>query len=116
MLGQIKGSIIDPQRPAQPPSRRIQQLTEPRDQGQTAFDHMTHSLDPEATVRIEQPCAIEDGEGADVLGPAEFIRPQQHEILRGQPLHDCHPGARLGCQTFGGGCPGWDEHSAGFVQ
>jgi len=38
------------------------------------FDRLPDSLDPEATARVEQLLAVEDGEGADVLWP-DLIRP-----------------------------------------
>jgi hypothetical protein len=75
VVGQVKGGGVDPQRPAQPPSGPVQQLPEARDQLQPRLDVPTDGLDPDAAITVQQPGAVQDGEGADVLGPAEIVRP-----------------------------------------
>jgi hypothetical protein len=56
----------------------------------------TDGLDPEVAVAVQQPGAVQDGQGADVLGPAEIVRPQHEEVLDGQAFqvwlgHVAHP-------------------------
>jgi hypothetical protein len=70
--------------PAPPGS--VQQLPEPRHRGQPWLDVPADRLDPEVTVAVEQAGAVQDGQPADLVGPA-IVVPQQHEqIRRGQPL------------------------------
>ncbi len=42
---------------------------------QVSFDRLTDSLDPEATVRVDQHGAVQDRERTDVLRPAKVVRP-----------------------------------------
>ena len=73
MVGEIEGGCVDPQGPAQPPSGPVQQLPEARYEVQSRLELPTDVLDLDAAVRVEQPGAVEDGEGADVAGPAEVV-------------------------------------------
>jgi hypothetical protein len=65
----------------------VQKLTEPGDQVQAGVDRLPHRLDPEATVRVEQLPAVEDGQSADVLRPANLVRPHHAQILSVQAFH-----------------------------
>jgi hypothetical protein len=86
VVGEVEGGGVDPQGPAQPPPGPVQQLPEARDQLQPRLEVPTDGLDVDAAVGVEQPGAVQDGEHADVLGPAEIVRPQHEEVLCGQPF------------------------------
>src|SRR4029453_10420851 len=97
VVGKVEGGGVDPQGPAQPPPGPVQQLPEARDQGQPRLQVPADGLDPDATVGFQQAGAVQDGERADVLGPAELVRPQHEQVLGGQTVyaawlgHDIHP-------------------------
>jgi hypothetical protein len=67
VLGEVDGGRVDPQRPAQPEPGPGQQLPEPRNPMQPPTDLLPGRLDPEPAVGVQQPGAIQDGQGADVL-------------------------------------------------
>ena len=56
---------------------------------QATLDRLLRSLDPEATVRIQEAAAVEDSQGTNVLRP-DFIRPEDKPVFRAQPLHRRH--------------------------
>jgi hypothetical protein len=45
-------------------------------------------LDPDATIVVEQPGAVQNGERADVLRPAEIVWPHHEEVLGGQAFQE----------------------------
>jgi hypothetical protein len=67
VVGEVDGRGVDPQRPAQPEPGPVQELTEAGDQVEPSGDLLACRLDPEATVGVQEPPAVEDGERADVL-------------------------------------------------
>ena len=75
----------------QPPPRGVQELAEARKKVQPAADLLADGFDREPAVGSEQPGAIEDGDGPDVLGPAEILRPHHAQILRTQTFHKASP-------------------------
>jgi hypothetical protein len=84
VVGQVEGRRVDPQRPAQPTPGPVQALPEARDELQPRLELLTDRLDPDATVAVEQPGAVKDGERADIPWPAEVVPPEGHEVLCGQ--------------------------------
>jgi hypothetical protein len=86
VVGEVEGRGVDPERPAQPSPGPVQQLPEARDQVQLRLQPPADLVDPDAAVTVQQPGAVEDGQHADVLGPAEVVRPQHEEVLRGQTV------------------------------
>jgi hypothetical protein len=86
VIGEIEGRSVDPQRPAQPPPGPVEQLPEAGDQVQPRLEVSPDRVDPETTIVVEQPGAVEDGEPADVAGPAEVVPLQQEQVRRCQPL------------------------------
>ena len=87
VVGEVEGGGVDPQRPAQAPSGPVQQLPEARDQVEPRLQPPADLVDPDAAVGVQQAGAVQDGEHADVLRPAEVVRQQHQEVLGGQPLH-----------------------------
>ena len=55
---------------------------------QTPSYRLAGGLDLEATVRIDQLGAVEDGKRAEIHRPAELIGPKIHQILRRQAFHE----------------------------
>jgi hypothetical protein len=53
-------------------------------EGQSRLQLPADGLDPDAVIVVEQSGAVQDGEHADVLGPAEIVCPQHEEVLGGQ--------------------------------
>jgi len=94
MAGDVEGGSVDPQRPAQPPPRGVQQLAEPGQQVKPAADPLTDGLDRETAPRLGQPRAVEDDERPDVLAPAEILRQHHAQILRTQAFHSASPTLR----------------------
>jgi hypothetical protein len=86
MLGEVEPGGVDPERPAQPQPGPVQVLPEARDQVQLRRQPPADLVDPDAAVAVQQPGAVQDGQHADVLGPAEIVRPQHEEVLRGQTV------------------------------
>jgi hypothetical protein len=65
-----------------------QQLPEAGDQVKSVLEPLVDRVDAEVTVAVEQAGAIQDGEPADVGGPAVVV-PQQHEQVGcGQPFQE----------------------------
>jgi hypothetical protein len=62
MIGDVEGRCVDLQRPAQPPPRPVQQLPQPGNQVQPAFNSPAHRLDPHAAVTVQRPAAVQDRE------------------------------------------------------
>jgi hypothetical protein len=89
VIAQVEGGCIYPQRPSKTPPGYVEDLTESTKEVQTSFDRLLRGLEPEATIRIEEAAAVEDGQGTDVLRP-DFIRPEDKPVFRTQPLHRRH--------------------------
>ena len=87
VVGEVEGGRVDPQRPAQPPPGPVQQLPQARHQVQPRLQPPADLVDPDAAVTVQQPGAVKDGQHADILGPAEVVRPQHEQVLGGQPFH-----------------------------
>ena len=64
----------------------VQQLAEAWDQVQPRLQVPADLVDPDAAVGAQQAGAVQDGEHADVLRPAEVVRQQHEEVLGGQAL------------------------------
>jgi hypothetical protein len=96
VIGDVECWGVDPQGPAQPPRRGVQELAEPRKRLEPAADLLADGLDWETAVRFEQPGAIEDAQRPDVLGPAEILRQDHAQILRTQAFHEASPKLRMG--------------------
>jgi len=47
---------------------------------QSRLEPLADRLDPDATVAVEQPGAVEDGEHTDVPGPAVVVPQEQVEV------------------------------------
>jgi hypothetical protein len=73
VVGEIERGSVDPQLPAQPEARPAQQLPEARHQVQSRLEVPPDRADTDATLVVEQPGAIEDGEPADIGGPAVVV-------------------------------------------
>src|SRR6266511_2228180 len=80
VVGEVKGGRVDPQGPAQPTAGPVQALPEARDKVQSGLELPADRLDAEATVVVQQAGAVEDGERADVAGPAEVVPQEQEEV------------------------------------
>jgi hypothetical protein len=87
VVSEVEGCRVHPQGSAQPPRRPVQALAEARDQLQSRLKVPADGLDPDASVVVEQPTAVQDGDRADVLGPAELVEPECHEVLPAQAVH-----------------------------
>ena len=86
VVGEVEGGSVDPQWPAQPQPWSVQQLPEARNQVQSRLEPPADRLNPDATVAVEQAGAVEDGEPADIGGPAIVVPQPQEQVRRGQPL------------------------------
>jgi hypothetical protein len=60
VVGDVECWGVNPQRPAQPPPRGVQELAETRKRLEPAADLLADGLDRQTAVRFEQPGAIED--------------------------------------------------------
>ena len=80
VVGEVEGGRVDPQGPAQPPPRPVQDLPEAGDQVESRLEPLADLLDPEAAVAVEQSGAVEDGERADVARPAEVVPRQEEDV------------------------------------
>jgi hypothetical protein len=67
VVGEIDRWRVDPQRPAKPQPRPVQQLPEARHKLQPLLDPIADPFDLEAAVGVQQRAAVEDDERADVL-------------------------------------------------
>jgi hypothetical protein len=90
VIGELKGWGVHPQRPAQPSRGPVQQLPEPGQQVQPGPDHPADGLDLEPAIRVQQAGAIQDGQGADVPGPAEVVPPQGEQVISAQAFHQAN--------------------------
>jgi hypothetical protein len=102
VVGEIEGWGVDPQGPAQAPPGPVQQLPEAGNQRQPRLDVSAELVDPDAAVGVQQPGAVQDGERADVVRPAELVRPQHEQVLWGQAVHAAwlghdRPSMLIGC-------------------
>ena len=88
VVGEVEGGRVDPQGPAQPPPGPVQALPEAGDQVQSRLELPADRLDPDATVAVEQAGAVEDGEPADIAGPAIVVLQEQEQVRRGQPFQE----------------------------
>jgi len=98
VVGEIERRSVDPQRPAQPPARPVQQLPEAGEQMQSGPDRLAGSLNPEPAIAAHKAGSIDDDQCADVPGPAVAVPPQGGKILRAQPLDEvglCHDATSL---------------------
>ena len=59
VVGEIETGSVDPQRPAQPEARPVQQLPEPRHQVQSRLEVPPDRVGTDATLLVEQAGAIE---------------------------------------------------------
>jgi hypothetical protein len=91
VIREVESRGVHPQRPSQPAAREVEELTVPRHEMQPGLDDGPHVVDPEPLTRVEQPVAIKDGQAADVLPPAEIVRPQHAQVQRGQSVHRAPP-------------------------
>jgi hypothetical protein len=71
---------VEPQRPAEAETRHAQDLPEPGHPMQPPPDVLPEGVDPDSAVGVEEPVAVEDGQRADVLGPALVFGPDRHEV------------------------------------
>jgi hypothetical protein len=86
VLGDVEGLGIYPDRPAQPWSGPVQDLTKAWGQVQPASDGLAHGLDQKSAIGVEQRFAVQGDKRPDVLGPALLLGPDQHEIRSGHAL------------------------------
>jgi hypothetical protein len=80
VVGEVEGESVDPQRPAQSQPGPVQQLPEPGDQVQSRLELLADRLDPDPAVVVEQAGVVEDGQPADVGGPAIVVPQQQEQV------------------------------------
>ena len=86
VIAQVERRCIHPQRPAKAARGYVEDLTEPGEEVQPAFDRTLCVLDPKAAVGVEQAAAVQNAQSTDVLRP-NLIRPQDKAVFRTQPLH-----------------------------
>ena len=112
VVGEIERRSVYPQGPAQAEARPVQQLPEARHQVQFRLEVPPYRVDTDATLVVEQAGAIEDGEPADVGGPAIVVPQQEEQVRSGQPFqqtgagHDVTPLPALAHACLGT-CPAY---------
>jgi hypothetical protein len=95
VMGEVEAGGVDPEGPAESQPGPVQQLPEPGDQLQPRLQLSADRLDAEVAVAVEQAGAVQDGEPADLVGPA-IVVPQQHEqVGGGQPFQGTWLGHHL---------------------
>ena len=87
MVGEVEAGGVDPQWPAQPRPRSVQQLPKRGTRCSLGSSRRrTASIRTRSWRPVQQGGAVQDGQPADLVGPA-IVVPQQHEQIRcGQPF------------------------------
>jgi hypothetical protein len=84
VFGDVEGWSVYPQGPAEPDPRPVQELTEAGNEMQPPPGVLADGLDREATIRVNQTPAVQDGQRTDVLWPPHGFGPDEHQVRRPQ--------------------------------
>jgi hypothetical protein len=87
VVGDVEVGGVDPHWPSRAQRRIVQDLAQPGDQVQPSGDRLTHLPDAQPACRVDDRGGVQHGDHADVLRPAEPVRPQHAQVLPGQPFH-----------------------------